>query len=247
MFKDILLMILIVGIAILIFSAIDKNTPEEPIISDQIPEQTVPKGIELCFYKETPTVNGEYFDTAWLRIDLQGPKVTGEFINLPVQTDSNFGKFEGTVGPVVPEMMARIADVLWDSESEGMKTKRELRIIFGEGTARVGFGDLQDRGDGVYVYTDKENIETWQELTDVDCADLDDREIVAKYIRENIVSLVPEEPVLGGTFYALGIRLDPRTKTGTMEYEDGHIAGSASFSYTREGNNVSITNVQKVN
>lgn len=247
MFKDILLMILIVGIAILIFSAIDKNTPEEPVISQEIPEQNIPKGIELCFYKETPTANPEYFDTAWLRMNLVGGSVTGEFRNLPAQTDSNFGLFEGTVTPVIPEMMARIADVWWNSESEGMKTKRELRIIFGEGTARVGFGDLQDRGDGVYVYTDKENIQTWQELTDVDCADLDDREIVAKYIRENIISLVPEEPVLGGTFYVLGIRLDPRIKTGMMEYEDGHIMGSASFDYTRNGENVTITNIEKLN
>lgn len=247
MFKNILLMILISGIVILIFSAVDKSVPEEPVISQEIPEPNVPKGIELCFYKETLAASGEYFDTAWLRMDLQGAKVIGEFRNLPAQTDSNFGKFEGTVGSVVPEMMARIADVWWDSESEGMKTKRELRIIFGEGTARVGFGDLQDRGDGVYIYTDKENIDTWQELIDVDCADLDDREIVAKYIRENIVSLVPEEPVLGGTFYALGIRLEPRTKTGKMEYEDGHIMGSASFYYTRNGNQVTITNIEKIN
>ncbi|MEZ4114591.1 MAG: hypothetical protein R3B65_04170, partial [Candidatus Paceibacterota bacterium] len=186
------------------------------------------------------------FDTASLRMNLQGENVSGEFKNLPAQTDSNFGPFTGKVGPVVPEMIARIADVWWESTSEGTTTKRELRIIFGEGIANVGFGELEDRGDGFYVYKDKENIEFWQELKDVDCADLDDREIVAKYIRENISLLVPEKAVLGGSFYALKIRLIPNQKTGTFGYEDGHISGSASFSYERDGENVYLTNIEKI-
>jgi hypothetical protein len=247
MFKNILLMILVAGALTLILSGGEKEPVIDPVI---IPEEIVetPPVISLCFYKETPAeFDSSLFDTASLRMNLSGGNVTGEFKNFPAQTDSNFGAFEGTVTPVIPEMMARIADVWWNSQSEGMTTKRELRIIFGEGTASVGFGELSDRGDGVYVYTDKENIETWVELTDVACSDLGDREIVADYIRKNIVSLVPEEPVLGGTFYALKVSLNPSLKTGVFNYEDGHIMGSASFSYERNGENVTITNIEKVN
>jgi len=246
MFKNILLMILVVGGLTLVFSSFEKKIEENKVV---VKEPTIPvKEISLCFYKETPILsNPELFDTASLRMNLQGGKVDGEFKNFPAQTDSNFGSFEGTVSAVIPEMMARIADVWWESTSEGMTVKRELRIIFGEGNADVGFGEIEDRGDGVFVYKDKENIETWQTLTDVACSDLDDREIVSNYIRENILSLVPEEPVLGGTFYALGVRLIPREKTGVFNYEDGHILGSASFSYERNGQEVIITNIQKTN
>jgi len=246
MFKKILLMLVIVGGLILILSEKEKNPIADPVLVDEIITQE-PSSVKLCFYKETPAVlNPDLLDTASLRMNLSGTNITGEFKNFPAQTDSNFGTFEGSVTPVIPEMMARIADVWWESHSEGMVTTRELRIIFGEGTARVGFGEIVDRGDGVYVYTDKENINTWPELSDVDCADIDDREIVAEYIKANIVSLVPEEPVLGGTFYALGVRVNPREKTGVFNYEDGHIMGTASFSYTRNGQEVLITNIQKI-
>lgn len=238
-------MILVVGGLTLVFSSFEKKIEENKVI---VKEPVPVKEISLCFYKEVPaTLDSELFDTASLHMDLRGDKVKGEFKNFPALTDSNFGPFEGNVSSVIPEMMARIADVWWESTAEGTTTKRELRIIFGEGNADVGFGEIEDRGDGVFVYKDKENIETWKTLTDVDCSDLDDREIVSNYIRENIISLVPEEPVLGGTFYALGVRLIPENKTGVFKYEDGHIAGSASFSYERNGQEVSITNIQKIN
>ena len=246
MFKNILLMILVAGGLTLILSSKEKEPVADPIIPVEVVE--TPSVISLCFYKETPAErDSSLLDTASLRMDLSGGNVTGEFKNFPAQTDSNFGEFEGAVTPVIPEMMARIADVWWKSESEGMITERELRIIFGEGTASVGFGELKDRGDGVFVYTDKENISVWQELTDVACSDLDDREIVADYIRTNIVSLVPEQPVLGGTFYALKVTLNPSLKTGVFTYEDGHMMGQASFYYERKGENVTITNIEKIN
>lgn len=244
MFKNILLMLLIAGGLILILSSNEKPPATDPILVIETPTSS---SVSLCFYKETPaSLDPAFLDTASLRMNLSGENVTGKFKNFPAQTDSNFGTFEGTVTPVIPEMMARIADVWWNSESEGMITKRELRIIFGEGTARVGFGEIVDRGDGVYVYTDKENIETWPELFDVDCSDLDDREIVSDHIRKNIVSLVPEEPVLGGTFYALRVDVNPSLKTGFFSYEDGHIMGEARFSYERNGENVIITNIEKI-
>ncbi len=239
-------MILVAGIATLVFSGVqEKTAPPEREFTEVNPIPT-PKIVELCFYTETPTMDSNYVDAAWLRMNLQGGVVTGEFYNIPAQKDRNVGTFEGTVTPVIPEMMVRIADVWWDAMSEGMITKQELRIMFGEGTASVGYGTLVDRGDGVYVYSDKENMTYWQQLSDVVCSDIDDRKLVPEYIRANITSLVPEEPVLGGTFYAFAIRIDPATKTGTMKYEDGHIAGEASFSYTRNGNDVALTNIQKI-
>ncbi len=70
---------------------------------------------------------------------------------------------------------------------------------------------------------------------------------VEQYIRDNVATLVPEESVLGGSWYILSIDLDEQTKTGIMTYEDGHIMGSATFSYDQENGVVMISDIKKIN
>jgi hypothetical protein len=87
--------------------------------------------------------------------------------------------------------------------------------------------------------TSKENQETPQEniLTS---------QVVEQYIRDNIATLAPEEPVLGGSWYIISLDLDEQTQTGTMTYEDGHIMGSATFSYGAENGGVVIRDIEKI-
>ena len=243
MFKKILLLILVCAGVILLITKINTGKVEEPIVQNPPVE---PQVISLCFLNETPSANPELKDVAWLKMNLVGDKVTGEFRNLPAEKDSKVGTFMGTVTPVIPEMMGRIADVWWDSMAEGMLVTEELRIMFGEGTAQAGFAEMVDRGDGVYVYKDKENIGYWQEMNDVSCEDLDDRVLVEKYIRENAKTLVPEQPTLGGTWYATKVTVDYLKKTGKFSYEDGHVDGSATFSYSRNGETVLVTDIKKI-
>ncbi len=70
--------------------------------------------------------------------------------------------------------------------------------------------------------------------------------IVEEYVRENIATLAPEDEVLGGTWYVVEISIDEDTDTGEVVYEDGHIEGSASFSYiiAKDGE-VVIENITK--
>jgi hypothetical protein len=53
-----------------------------------------------------------------------------------------------------------------------MSAQEQVKIIFGEGVASVGFGEMVDRGDGVYVYKDPKNIKYTLELNDVACSNL---------------------------------------------------------------------------
>ena len=63
---------------------------------------------------------------------------------------------------------------------------------------------------------------------------------VTSYISKNISALSPEKEVLGGTFYVTNITFD--AGTGTVEYEDGHNAFVADFSYEfTESGQVDIT------
>lgn len=65
-----------------------------------------------------------------------------------------------------------------------------------------------------------------------------------KYIKEHISELSPVKETLGGTFFVTRIRA--YDNEGTVEYEDGHNAYTASFTYTIEGDTVSVQNFSVV-
>jgi len=72
-----------------------------------------------------------------------------------------------------------------------------------------------------------------------------DSVLVDQYIRANITTLAPDTPVLGGSWYVTSVVVDTVAHTGTVSYEDGHIASTATFTYIRNGDLVSISNIIK--
>jgi len=103
-------------------------------------------------------------------MDISSSTVSGEFDWFPAGKDSKTGKFEGTISKVDPYLMGRRLDVLWTAKSEGKTVKEELKVIMGEGVASPGFGEMKDRGDGVYVYSNPDKISYNDlNLSDVDC------------------------------------------------------------------------------
>lgn len=74
---------------------------------------------------------------------------------------------------------------------------------------------------------------------------LNDQTLVEKYLRENIKTLAPEEPVLGGSWYVISVEIDSSENTGIVVYEDGHIQGKAIFHYARNGDVVNIDMIKK--
>jgi hypothetical protein len=53
---------------------------------------------------------------------------------------------------------------------------------------------------------------------------------IETYVRQNISALSPEPEVLGGTFYVT--KIEAANGRGEVEYEDGHNAFKADFTYT---------------
>jgi len=132
--------------------------------------------------------------------------------------------------------MGRVADVWWNTQAEGMTTKEELILEFGEGSAVAGFGEMVDRGDGVYVYKDKNKLSYGSTLVQVSCEDIDEMIAVEKYIKENIKTIATNKPVLGGSWYVLSVGVNTSLKEGEVVYEDGHIVSKASFLYEFDNN-----------
>lgn len=196
--------------------------------------------VSLCYYYAKKTDRG-FYDKIWLRLDIDGEKVTGEYDSYPAEKDSKIGSFEGTVGPVDQSTMSRTADVWWDSFAEGMKVKEELVIQFGDGSASTAAGEMFDRGDGVYVYKDKTKLFYPWSISQIACEDLEEINAVEKYVQENIKTLATNQPVLGGQWYVWYVNSVPSTKTGEVIYEDGHIQSRATFEYVFDSNSKSVS------
>ena len=237
--KQIFIIILIIIIVVAIFISI-KPKKESATKENGTPVAEEIKPVELCYYRTNKT-SSEFYDIAWIKLSILGDKITGEFRNLPAESDSKIGTFEGTVGPLEQKIMGRRANVWWDSRAEGMEVKEELEIIFGDGSATVGFGEMVDRGDGVYLYKDKTNLYYIDGMWQMGCEDLDEKLFTEKYIRENIKTVATNKPVLGGSWYVISVMVNSTTNTGDVVFEDGHIQSKANFTYTYEENPQNIT------
>jgi hypothetical protein len=61
---------------------------------------------------------------------------------------------------------------------------------------------------------------------------------IEAYVRENISTLSPEPAVMGGTFYVTDI--EAKDGSGTVWYEDGHIALVADFEYATDKYGITV-------
>ncbi len=243
--KYVLILICFFG---LIFWVVTKKPKTEeiptPVPTEEIPGEQggdlegVTKPIELCFAKfGTPNETG-FYDRYTLRMLLDGEKVTGELNFLPAEKDSKVGEIKGTVGAVDKMMMARTANLWWYSQGEGMSVQEELKIIFGEGTASIGFAEMVDRGDGVYVYKKGAKINYTLDLTDVACSDFTERSNVEEYLKENLAKLSPTKPVLGGKWYYVSATINTNDNSGVVVYEDGHVQEKRNYTYSTDAQGV---------
>lgn len=245
--KKFSLIVLIIIIVVLIFLSLKSKEGITPTTSNETIVDNN-KIHNLCYHRSNKT-DREFYDVAWLKLNIEGNKITGDFYNLPAEKDSKIGKFEGTVGSVDQRTMSRIADVWWNSLAEGMRVTEELMINFGDGSASVGFGGEQkDRGDGVYIYTDKSKITYQLPMSQIDCESLDEKLFVEKYIRDNISSIATNSPVLGGNWYVISVSVNPSSHTGEVTYEDGHIQSKANiiYNYQKELGEISVTKFEVI-
>jgi len=242
-----LLVLIIIGIGLLVTQKtwvpklVDRILKSENVnIQAPLPEVVTKEPISMCYSYLKKSSRG-FFDRVYLRLKIDGSNVSGEYNNYLAEKDSKVGTFTGTVGPLDQRMMGRRADVWWNTIGEGMKVTEELIIDFGDGSAVTAGGEMVDRGDGVCVYKDKTKLSfNGLSLGQISCEDLDEINIVEKYVRDNIKTIAPDKPVLGGAWNVMDINIVPATKSGEVVYEDGHIQSRVSFQYEFNSNTKSI-------
>ena len=238
-FKQIIIIfcIIVVFATAILFTVSPKK--EKPVVNNES-DVVQAKPISLCYY-DSASQDGKIYDKSWIKLDITGDKVSGEYDIVPAQKDTKIGKFEGTVGPVDQKNMSRRADLWWDTFAEGQNVKEELVVEFGDGSAATGAGEMIDRGDGVYVYKDKNNLSYPSSLSQIDCDTLREKIVVEKYVSDNIQTLTTDKPVLGGSWYILSAVANPSAGTGITTYEDGHIQRTADFIYTYDKSSQAVS------
>jgi hypothetical protein len=117
---------------------------------------------ELCYVWNT-----EAGDNASLRVQTTADSsaLTGSFHWIPAEKDRMVGNFAGTTDT------AGSAVVWWDVAAEGTQQTQELRFTYSDTQAAVGFGEMKDRGDGVYVYANPQALSYVPTLSKTDCSD----------------------------------------------------------------------------
>ncbi len=249
---SILIIILVVIGSLISYILQSKNNTPVPekgniVATNELAEVIAIKPIEMCYDLSDKTSRG-FYDKALIKMQITGDKVIGEFKDIPSEKDSKVGKFEGTVGLLNKETMSRRANLLWDSEGEGMSAKEELIIDFGDGSAVVGYGEMVDNGNNVYVYKDKTKLIFSKNMSQIDCGTLDEKVSVEKYIKDNITTIAKEKAVLGGSWYVISVFVNPSKNTADVIFEDGHIQNKAQiiYTYTKEDGVIKIDKVTKI-
>lgn len=236
--KKILTILALLVVIGLVFSLSRESTPE--VVIPTLPAPEAP--IAICYYRSEQTSSGLY-DRAWIRLNFKGSNVTGEFNNYPAEKDSKVGRFEGQS---MSESGTTSIKAIWNSFTEGLQAKEELIIVVSpEDGAMVTFGEMVKGANGVYVYKDTSAV-VQKPIAEIDCAQLDEILAVEAYIKSSdIAVLTKEKPVLGGKFYTTAIVVDPTTDIAQIAYEDGHIAGKGTVSYSYESKKVRVNSFIK--
>lgn len=102
-------------------------------------------------------------------------------------------------------------------------------------------------GKSIWIHYNAQDNSIGQWIKDFE-GEMDDQTMVSKYITDNIKTLSPIQPILGGSWYAYGVSVNPVNKTGAVVYEDGHIQDIAIFQYTlSRSNGVTIEKFSSIN
>lgn len=163
--KSILILILTVISIFIIVRYFPKSTVQDTASV----ETNTP--IDMCYFYEKETTAG-LFDRSWVILSIVGSDVTGEFYSIPAEKDAKTGSFVGNVGPVKQQSMSRTASLLWNSSAEGVNVQEQLAIEFGDGSAVALYGEMVDRGDGIYMYKDTNALTPGFNMWQIDCMQL---------------------------------------------------------------------------
>lgn len=144
--------IFVIGVLVILFFVVRSNkTKLAEVVSNEATPQTQLE--RLCFAASFPYGDQGFSDKYALTVIVEGEEAGGELLFVPAEKDSKTGVFSGVVSMSNIDSQERALSAFWETNGEGMKVTEELKITFTKDLAKIGFGEMVDRGDGVYVYS----------------------------------------------------------------------------------------------
>lgn len=152
----ILLLVILIGVLYFQF----KNKNQTPKVADS----------DSC-YTLTKNKDEGSFAEYKLRLSVKDSNATGTLVFLQGGEGVKSGSIEGKVIKPSVDMRASRADLLWTAVTDTGTAKEELKIIFGDGTAAIGVGDMVLGEDGIYKYKSIPEIVYGLVLYETPCAE----------------------------------------------------------------------------
>jgi hypothetical protein len=138
--------------------------------SDRTPKKLADEYVtpsQMCFYEEERH-DGGLTSVSAVKFSIDGDKISGEVKNLPAEKDSKVGDFNAVIVTADNANHENIATGWWDARAEGSVVREELTVSFGPEEIRIFYGEMEDRGDGVYMYKDRQSA-SMVSIERIDC------------------------------------------------------------------------------
>lgn len=171
----ILLLLIAVLIVIMLVNYKPSNTqnPNQEDITQTNDEEAL---IERCYaQKESQEIDEDttLYGFSFLRATINGTDVEGDYENYPAEKDAMYGDFTGNVN-IDPNSGAYLLTTMYSYSAEGMENTEEKYFILNTDQAYVGYGEMLEQTDGVYMYNDPTMVDFSFTIPMVSCEKYDE-------------------------------------------------------------------------
>src|SRR5690606_23769906 len=140
--------------------------------TNEVAEQT----IERCYaQKDLQEIDAEttLYGFSFLRANINGMEVEGTYENYPAEKDAMYGSFMGEVN-VDTNSGAYLLTTLYSYSAEGMENTEEKYFILNTDQAYVGYGEMSEQDNGLYMYSDPTMVDFTYTIPMVSCEKYDE-------------------------------------------------------------------------
>jgi hypothetical protein len=177
---------------------------------------------KYCYtYLQKATPEAPYAVEEHIFMSVVGDIVTGEKTGTqkgPDMTNGYYGALTGT-------KKGNDIEVIYAYTVEGSQNKeKELYVMSENSLDKKRYSLLEKNGMLVPDLNSTVRIISYAQES---C----EKYFVENYLKENIVTLSPIKPILGGSWYVVSVTVNTINSTGEVVYEDGHVQEKRDFTY----------------
>ena len=173
--RILLLLIAVLIVVMVVNSTSSTSTPETTVDNQIETNDLTSQTIERCYaHKDLQEIDEEttLYGFSFLRATINGMQVEGSYENYPAEKDAMYGSFMGEVN-VDANSGAYLLTTLYAYSAEGMENTEEKYFILNTDQAYVGYGQMSQNDNGLYMYEDPTMVDFTYTIPMVSCEKYD--------------------------------------------------------------------------